>query len=231
MLQAQPAHQRYLHKPFVGSSHTWALEQCRDLPRTAKVLDIGSGSGAIGAALKQKGVTNLHALETDLSAAQHTKDIYLRIETSLEAYAAEKFDLIFLLDVLEHVTQPEKMYASALSLLNPDGRLLVSVPNVTHWSVRFGMLCGKFSYADRGILDRTHYRFFTRSSFLQLLESPENVRIDEMAATIEPAEFVLPKFIWDNQLWCAFSRFRLWFAHFWPGLMAYQHLAVISKEA
>ena len=230
MCAQRPAHERYLHKPFFGSSHTWAIERCRGLARDSRVLDIGSGSGAIGASLKDLGITKLFAVEPDIKATESTEHIYQRIESSLDLYSADKFDVIFLLDVLEHVAQPEKMYASALSLLDQGGQILLSVPNITHWSIRFSMLFGRFNYTDRGILDRTHLRFFTRSSFLQLLESAHDIKVMDLAASIEPAEFVLPKFVWDNRLWGTISRCRLWFAHFLPGLMAYQHLAVISKE-
>jgi hypothetical protein len=48
------------------------------------------------------------------------------------------------------------------------GRLIVSVPNVAHWTVRFGLLAGSFDYAETGILDRTHLRFFTRESLLEV---------------------------------------------------------------
>src|SRR5205823_320673 len=57
----------------------------------------------------------------------------------------------------------------AKELLSPGGYIIVSVPNVANWRVRFGLFLGRFEYADYGILDRTHLRFFTRRTAYQLL--------------------------------------------------------------
>jgi SAM-dependent methyltransferase len=66
--------------------------------------------------------------------------------------------------VLEHVRRPELVLEHARRVLTPGGRLIVSVPNFGHWYVRARALLGTFDYDDRGLLDRTHVRFFTRRS-------------------------------------------------------------------
>jgi hypothetical protein len=71
-------------------------------------------------------------------------------------------------DVLEHVRQPEKLLAEILPRLNSGGAVIASVPNFGHWYPRARTLFGMFDYDRRGILDRTHVRFFTRRSFERL---------------------------------------------------------------
>jgi predicted TPR repeat methyltransferase len=72
-------------------------------------------------------------------------------------------------DVLEHLTEPERLLADARARLAPGGVAIVSLPNVANITVRLHLLMGRFPYSDRGILDRTHMRFYTRSSARALL--------------------------------------------------------------
>jgi SAM-dependent methyltransferase len=103
----------------------------------------------------------------------------------------EPFDVIVAGDVLEHLPRPEDLLSALKPLLKPDGRLLVSLPNVANVTVRASLLLGRFPYADRGILDRTHLRFYTRASARRLLgESGFGVRWE--AATAMPVELALP---------------------------------------
>ena len=73
-------------------------------------------------------------------------------------------------DVLEHVSDSAGLLRLACSKLTNHGLLLLSVPNVGHWSIVQGLLEGRWDYADQGILDRTHLRFFTLSSLMQTLD-------------------------------------------------------------
>ena len=70
----------------------------------------------------------------------------------------------------EHVAWPQAVLEAYLPLLRPGGRVLVSLPNVGLWSARFSHLLGKWDYAETGVLDRTHLRFFTARSARELLE-------------------------------------------------------------
>jgi 2-polyprenyl-3-methyl-5-hydroxy-6-metoxy-1,4-benzoquinol methylase len=82
----------------------------------------------------------------------------------------KEYDLILLLDVLEHLTDSLGTLKRLVSLLNPNGTMIVSLPNVSHLSVSIPLLLKRrFEYQDAGILDRTHLRFFTESSAVGLL--------------------------------------------------------------
>lgn len=230
MASSDAPHVRYRHKPFVGSSHTWALAQCGEVAPGARVLDIGCGSGVIGRELKERGFSDIHAVEVDAEARQNAASIYQSVGSSLADYESQRFDLVLLLDVIEHLTNPEAFLSEAAALLKPAGLLLVSVPNVAHWSVRLPLLFGFFEYTQRGILDRTHFQFFTRRRFRQILRSVPGTETLTLAASISPAEFIFPPALWNTWPLRAFGRIRNTGAQFWPGLLAYQHLAKVRKK-
>ncbi len=75
-----------------------------------------------------------------------------------------------MLDVVEHVVDPHNFLVAAAQFLKPDGTLIVSVPNVAHWTIRWTLGRGRFNYTAAGLLDVTHLRFFTRASIVELFE-------------------------------------------------------------
>lgn len=80
-----------------------------------------------------------------------------------------KFDAIVFGDTLEHLSCPENALNKTRYLLKEDGYLVISLPNIALWRIRFLLLFGKFDYSDRGIMDRTHLRFFTLKTAKKLL--------------------------------------------------------------
>lgn len=79
-----------------------------------------------------------------------------------------RFDLICFNDVLEHVNDPWSTLAACHRHLRPGGRVLAAIPNIQHGPTVWGLLRGRWEYADTGVLDRTHVRFFTRRTMLEL---------------------------------------------------------------
>jgi SAM-dependent methyltransferase len=71
-------------------------------------------------------------------------------------------------DVLEHLRAPERVLAGLAGLLAPGGRIVVSLPNIAHWTARRALLRGRFPREDHGLFDRTHLRFFTRATAREL---------------------------------------------------------------
>jgi SAM-dependent methyltransferase len=221
---ALPPHERYKEKLFPGSSHSWAISQCEQLDRSVTVLDIGSGSGVMGAQLRDLGFSSLHAIEVDAEARAQTASLYSDMVPLLSSFADRKFGLVLLLDVIEHMTRPEQFMAELLPLLIPNATILLSVPNVAHWSVRLPLLLGSFRYTERGILDKTHVRFFTRSSLRLFLKSLGPLSIVHESVSVPPAEFVLPKLMWNNPPFRAISTLHYQAAQVLPGLLGYQLL-------
>jgi SAM-dependent methyltransferase len=103
----------------------------------------------------------------------------------------EPFDVIVAGDILEHLPRPERLLALLAPLLAQGGVLMLSLPNVANVTVRAALALGRFPYADRGVLDRTHLRFYTRASARALL-ADAGYAIGFEAATAMPVELALP---------------------------------------
>ena len=99
--------------------------------------------------------------------------------------------MIVCADVIEHLLDPERLLSLLASHLMPGGVLVLSVPNVRHWSVLAPLLIDDlFTYADEGLLDRTHVHLFTYTELVQMLGrsgwKPIDLRLVEIAM---PARF------------------------------------------
>jgi 2-polyprenyl-3-methyl-5-hydroxy-6-metoxy-1,4-benzoquinol methylase len=150
------------------------------VPKDSYVLDVGCHTGILADALKQFNNAKVVGIDTDAAAlsiarAKMKDALLLNIEetgweTVLVQQGWKNFDVILFGDVLEHTREPEAILTAAKKLLKPGGRIVVSIPNIANLRVRIGLLFGHFAYADSGILDRTHLRFFTRTSGRQMIE-------------------------------------------------------------
>ncbi|MCB0317369.1 MAG: class I SAM-dependent methyltransferase [Bdellovibrionales bacterium] len=221
--------ERYQQKNFVGSSHAWAHQQLDQIDKNIRVLDIGPAMGLMGEYLKKKGVKELYAVEIDAETRARITEIYTQVEATIDPFKDKKFDLVLMLDVLEHMTDPFEFLESLMPMLADDASILISLPNVAHWSVRLPLLFGVFNYYDRGIQDRTHYQWFTRKRAKDLIKATGKLRIDNESSSIEPIEFILPRFIWNNFIFEYCSKLRVKLAELLPGFFAYQHLLKCKK--
>ena len=140
-----------------------------------RVLDIGCGTGNLGASLKRSNIaTEVIGIELDARAADTalaTLDGVHLIDLSREPLPSDfgKFTAVFLADVLEHLPDPWRLLKDLHPHLTDDAQLIASIPNISAVTVIYPLLFkDAFTYRDSGILDRTHLRFFTRQSALQL---------------------------------------------------------------
>lgn len=144
------------------------------IPDTAKViLDVGCASGNLGAALKRERDCFVIGIEYEPEIANEAKylldDVIVGdIEDKVDNLPSNYFDCIVLADVLEHLRSPETVLEKMGHALKETGKIIASIPNVRHWSVLQPLLEGNWKYEDAGILDRTHLRFFTKRSILDL---------------------------------------------------------------
>lgn len=149
------------------------------VPRDARrLLDIGCGCGDTGALLKHsraglwiEGIT-FNPLEADKAAAVLDRVHMLDIERDLPSDLGA-FDCLIFSHVLEHVRHPAEVLERFLPHLAADGTLVIAVPNIVEWRTRLRLLRGDFAYAEDGILDRTHLRFFTFDTLERELLTPE----------------------------------------------------------
>ncbi len=145
-----------------------------------RVLDLGCGTGATLAWLKQIGrAAHTTGIEIFAPAAAEARtqadDVHLLdFENADLPEGTEPFDLVLCLDVLEHFVDPWCAVDRLVRrYLLEGGTIVVSVPNIRNYRVLASLgLRGRWEYVDEGTLDRTHLRFFTRRSALQLLEHP-----------------------------------------------------------
>lgn len=230
------AHEKYLYKPTVGSSHLWAQETLKELikgrEKEVSILDFGSGGGDIGKVLRVLKVEELYAVEIDPETIEKTSHIYSDIKTSIDDYGVKKFDIILLMDIIEHLPNPQNFLISLASKLNSDGIVLISVPNIVHWSIRLMFSVGYFRYFDRGALDKTHLYFFTRKIVRDMVSKIPNAQITHESVSISPAEFAFPEKVRKNAFFSSllnkFSNFRAKYVHVMPNLLGYQLLTVVK---
>ncbi|HEY5611396.1 MAG TPA: hypothetical protein VIL97_09330, partial [Thermoanaerobaculia bacterium] len=108
--------------------------------------------------------------------------------------------------------------------LAPDGLLYLSIPNVANVTVRLALLLGRFDYADRGILDRTHLRFYTFKTIREELES-EGFEIIARRASSVPVRLVVGKSVPEIPLRIG-EKLLHWTTQAWRTLLAYQVILV-----
>jgi 2-polyprenyl-3-methyl-5-hydroxy-6-metoxy-1,4-benzoquinol methylase len=145
--------------------------------RVARLLDVGCGSGATTAAVKDaRAVEWAGGIEFVSEVAERAEARFDRLwrgdaaQAPLEAeIPAGSLDLVLCLDVLEHMADPWAMVGRVSRLIRPGGRLILSVPNIRHWKFVWRLFArGDFAYRDAGLLDRTHLRFFVRATAVEL---------------------------------------------------------------
>jgi SAM-dependent methyltransferase len=142
-----------------------------------RILDVGCGGGALGAALKAERpgceVVGLEGFPEAAARARTRLDDVLCLDLdSLDALPPEagKFDALVFGDVLEHLRDPVRLLRTLLPALADGGVLVLSIPNVKHWTVLYPLLVkDRWTYEDAGLLDRTHVRFFTGATIAELL--------------------------------------------------------------
>jgi 2-polyprenyl-3-methyl-5-hydroxy-6-metoxy-1,4-benzoquinol methylase len=169
--------QSYVDKSETYFSHA-RMEIAPLLPKVSdRVLEIGCGSGATMRWLRQSGRA-LHTVGVEIAemaaeqALQHIDEVYcLDFEQAELSASCGSFDLILCLDVLEHMIDPWSVVNRLVTrYLNPNGTIIVSLPNVRHYSIVLPLLLkGSWKYEEAGLLDRTHLRFFTRATAYELL--------------------------------------------------------------
>lgn len=119
---------------------------------------------------------DVHGVEYDEAAARIAGSVSNVIQGDVEnmqiPYTERQFDFIICADVLEHLRNPEATIRRFIPYLKTDGYFLISLPNVRYYAVSMMLMqYGRFDYADSGILDRTHIKFFTKDTAIEMLQN------------------------------------------------------------
>lgn len=160
--------------------------------RVGDVLDIGGGNGATSRHLLAEGRARSSLVLDPFSTADDDGALrFSRASADDPAQFEEmrkaglEFDTLMFLDVLEHLYDPWSVLRAAGSLLKPDGQVLISIPNARFVGVVVPLvLKGRFDYKRSGVMDRTHIRWFTRSTLVEMVEGA-GFRVDEVRPHFE----------------------------------------------
>ena len=142
------------------------------VPDGSRVLDVGCATGYLGSILQQRGctVTGIEADARAAGAAPFTVISGDLGDPAVRSVVGGLFDVVLCGDVLEHLADPGDTLTWLAGLLDADGLLVLSVPNIAHWTGRRALLRGRFPQEEHGLFDRTHLRWFTRTSTRALVE-------------------------------------------------------------
>lgn len=144
------------------------------------VLEFGSANGRLTRYLKEEKKCKITIVEIDeeagRQAAQYADTAYVGTEYgNIDKYYwlddIEKYDYIILADVLEHLSNPQEVLRKCKKVLNENGKILVSIPNIAHNSILIDLFNDKFCYDEVGLLDKTHIHFFTYKTFETMIRN------------------------------------------------------------
>ncbi len=217
---------RYIFKKEPTSLHQHVLRH--PVQPGSVVVELGAGLGHISAAFHERGARVL--------AMDHAKPDkafpFSYLEHDLEGDFSEAIlarqgpaDVVVMLDVIEHLADPEKAMRDVWRILKPGGVLLLSTGNIAYLPIRLMLLLGLFNYGRRGILDLTHRRLFTCKSMRRLL----------LDSDFHPEAWrgfgpPIADLIGHGLLWRWIDRCSALLARIRPSLFAYQIFVVATRR-
>jgi 2-polyprenyl-3-methyl-5-hydroxy-6-metoxy-1,4-benzoquinol methylase len=173
----------------LSDSMTMMIER---VPQGARVLDVGCASGYLaGPLLRERGCQYVDGIELDPAEAALANKVCRKVvvgsaeEATSYAKLDGPYDAVVFGDVLEHLRDPARALCAARSVVGERGVVVSSIPNVAHYSIRAELFNGRFDYADAGILDRTHLRFFTERSIRSLF-ADNGYEVQSCDAVLKP---------------------------------------------
>lgn len=220
----------YEFKAFKYSSHYSILKLLEAEREPVKILDVGTARGYLGKILSEKG-HSVAGIEKDAATAELAKTYYhsfrlADVETFEFPYRRE-FDYILFADILEHLRDPAAVIRRCIPALKESGKIIISVPNIANFIIRLSLLAGRFDYMDRGILDRTHLRFFTLRTLDKTMEEGL-CGIQDVIPTPLPLQIVLP--ITESNLFAPLHELLYLLTRSWKTLLAYQFVIVATPN-
>jgi predicted TPR repeat methyltransferase len=217
----------YQFKDFEGSSHRILIDLVgRHATRGGILVDLGAAGGELGAALRPQFSTT-YGFEYDVDEIgrlhgrfDHVVIADLERVKGLPRNAAA----IILADVVEHLRRPDEVLRLARQSLSSEGLLFLSVPNIANITVRIGLLFGIFRYRDRGILDSTHLRFYTRRTICDEIERA-GFDLVALRGSSVPIRLIVGRLLPEPVLRLG-ERFLAVITRAWKALLAYQIILV-----
>lgn len=155
------------------------LDLLKIIPSNAHfLLEVGCSSGALAREYKKiNSNCRYEGLEIDDSYAQLAKrycdNVFVGDIESLDEFFwlnKSNIECWIFADVLEHLKDPWGCLKKIHNVIG-DGSVIACIPNIQHWSIPVNISLGNFRYQDIGLLDKTHLRWFTRKTIIELFES------------------------------------------------------------
>ncbi len=170
----------------------------------SRVLELGTATGYLSRYLKEELDCSVDGVEIGKAMAEEARPwLNLLVEGDLadlslaRHFPAHVYDYVLAADVLEHLPAPQTLLAQIADMLKPEGRLIVSLPNVAYAGVLLELMDGEWRYRPEGLLDNTHIRFFTQKSGLRLLEEQGFAVLESEPVRLEFAKSEF-KALFDN---------------------------------
>jgi SAM-dependent methyltransferase len=148
-------------------------------PEARRIVEVGCMHGVLAAAHRQA-QPEVHYTGIDIDAdyaAAAAANCHRALAANIETMDDTAFTSLFpsdcwiFADCLEHLRDPWRVLARVRRQIDAGGSLLVCMPNAQHWSLQWRLASGQFRYEDSGLLDRTHLRWFTRITMLEMFAS------------------------------------------------------------
>ena len=221
----------YPFKDFEGTSHRILIDMVRRFaPAGGMLLDLGAAGGELGAALRERFRRSIgFEYNVDCIGELHGRfDSVVIADLDRMGRLPANADAVVMADVLEHLHDPAAALRNVRDALSPGGHAFISVPNVANVTVRLALLFGRFEYAERGILDRTHIRFYTSRSFVRHVEQA-GLRIVATTGSTMPIRLVLGGVV-PGPLLRAAEKLLVPVTRLWRSLFAYQ-IIVVARRA
>jgi glycosyltransferase involved in cell wall biosynthesis/SAM-dependent methyltransferase len=208
------------------SPHTAAVETVRE---GARVLDLGCAGGYVGATLRRLRRCRVTGVDRVPLGPGVELDAFILhdLNNGLGAIDLRDYDYVLLLDIIEHLTSPEAFVEELREKLKPapETMVIASTANIGFFVNRFMLLAGQFNYGKRGILDLTHCRLFTFSSFRRLFEQG-GFHVREMRGI--PGPFALA--FGNSGVSRAFLAINAALIRLFRGLFSYQMFFVVEQR-
>ena len=220
----------YEFKDFAGSSHRILIELIRAHARRGGILlDLGAFAGDLGASVRSHFARTIawEYVLANIGLLGNRFDSVIIGDLEQASRFPSNADAIVMADVLEHMKYPGEVLDKALESLTPEGRLFISVPNVANVAIRASLLFGRFEYAERGILDSTHLRFYTRRTARREIESAGLTILAERVSIV-PLRFVFTSI--PDPILSILERILIGLTRLLPTLLGYQFIFVAERR-
>jgi 2-polyprenyl-3-methyl-5-hydroxy-6-metoxy-1,4-benzoquinol methylase len=211
----------YTLKRSRTGSHTQIVSA---ITQGSTVLDLGCSNGLLARPLLEKSVrvTGVDAGPGE-RLSKELSDYYQRdLELPLELPYERVFDYVVCADVIEHLRNRAQLLRGARRYLKPEGKLIISTPNIALWFYRLSLLVGRFEYGPRGILDETHVHLYTGATFRREIEMAGFTVLRQRVTSL-PFEVVFES-TGRSRLVRSFEYAYHQLARFWPSMFAYQYI-------